>query len=300
MRDVSAKANSLRIATARSIVRVSPSSIQAMREGTVPKGDPLPVAKVAAIQAVKNTPQLIPYCHTVPIEHVLVEFQVLEDQIVTDVTVKSVYKTGVEMEAMAGAMIAALNIYDVLKMIDDDMEVLNVSLVSKVGGKSDWKEVKGWKFCVLVVSDSVSGGKRLDTSGELLVDRLQTYGGTCVEKRVVADSSVEIVQAIESWSQLGVNLVVTTGGTGLGPRDRTPEMVTPLFDRRIPGLEQTIHQYGQQRTPFAMLSRISAGVVDKCIVLTLPGSKRAVDEALNAVMPQLTHCFEILEGAGHE
>lgn len=300
MRDVSAKVWTLRTATARASIKVSPSSITAIRNGTVPKGDPLPVAKVAAIQAVKNTPQLIPYCHTVPIEHVAVDFVVEDERIIVDVSVKSVYKTGVEMEAMAGAMVAALNIYDILKMIDDDMIVERVELLEKRGGKSEVQAPKGWAFAVIVASDRASTGERADTSGKILADRLQAVGGILTERQIVPDEVEQIRAAVVDQCAKQVQLVVVTGGTGISPRDVTPEALEGLIERSLPGVEAAFHEYGRERTPYAMLSRMKAGVVDHTVVLALPGSPNAVRDAIDALFPYLTHAFQVIQGQGHK
>lgn len=290
---------SLRTATARAIVTMSPESINAIREGRVPKGDPLPVAKVAAIMAVKNTPQLIPYCHTVPIEHSTVDFQVLDDRIIVDVSVTSVYKTGVEMEAMAGAMVAALNLYDILKMIDDTMEVHNVALLEKRGGKTDFPRDEGWTFGVLVVSDRVSQGLYEDRSGATLRERLAAEGGACSGFAVVPDEVDQIRAQVEEWAANGLNLIVTTGGTGISPRDVTPEAISGLFTQKLPGVEAVLHNYSQERHPMAMLSRLCAGVVNQSIVVCLPGSEFAARESMDALFPYLTHAFHVLRGGGH-
>ncbi len=299
MRDVSAKSHTLRTARARAVLSVSPSSIQAMRQGTVPKGDPLPVAKVAAIQAAKATPQWIAYCHTVPIDHVGVEFQIDDAGITVDVSVKAVYKTGVEMEAMTGAMAAALNIYDILKMIDDHVEVTSVRLLDKTGGKSNFEAEKGWTCGVLVVSDRVSAGTAEDESGALLRDRLQEQGGDIVEFGVVPDERQAVRTTVERWCGKGLDLVLVTGGTGLGPRDQTPEALHGIFDKRLPGVEAKLHAYGRERTPTAILGRPVAGVVGETVLIALPGSVGAVKDALDALFPYLTHAFVILAGGGH-
>jgi cyclic pyranopterin phosphate synthase len=145
MWDVSGKANTVRTAVAQAVLRVSPPTIRAMREGTVPKGDPIPVAKVAAIQAAKNTPGIIPYCHPLPLTHVGVEFELGEDTILVTVETKTDYKTGVEMEALTGASAAALTLYDMLKQIDMGMRIESVMLLMKTGGKSDFSAQGGAK-----------------------------------------------------------------------------------------------------------------------------------------------------------
>jgi len=299
MRDVSAKVHSLRTATARAVLKASPSSIQAINEGKVPKGDPRPVARIAAMQAVKNTPQLIPYCHTVPIEWVGVEFAMTDTEIAAEVTVRSVFKTGVEMEAMAGAMVAALNIYDVLKMIDDDMEVVSVALLDKTGGKSGFRPKAVWSAGVLVVSDRVSSGGMEDRSGAVLKEKLIAAGGDVTEFEVVPDEPELVRTTVARWCGAGLDIVLTTGGTGVGPRDTTPEAVAPLFDRYLPGVEQAFQDYSRSRTPLAMLSRSCAGVVGNTVVVCVPGSVGAARDAVDALFPYLLHAIDIIAGEGH-
>jgi molybdenum cofactor biosynthesis protein MoaC len=157
MIDVSAKSRTLRTAQAEAVVKAAATTIERIRRQDIPKGNPLEVAKVAAIQAAKDTSRLIPYCHPAPVDYVGVEFSVQEDCITARVTVKAIYRTGVEMEALTGASVAALTLYDMLKMVDDSLEIVRVRLISKTGGKSDFAEqlTRPLTAAVLVMSDSV-------------------------------------------------------------------------------------------------------------------------------------------------
>jgi len=137
VKDISGKTVTARCATAQAVLHMKATTIDALRRGEVPKGDPLPVAKVAAIQAAKNTSQIIPYCHPLQLEYVGVSFDVGADRIKVTVEVAAIYKTGVEMEALTGASVAALTIYDMLKGIDPEMEIREHRLLKKTGGKSD-------------------------------------------------------------------------------------------------------------------------------------------------------------------
>jgi cyclic pyranopterin phosphate synthase len=138
MWDVSEKAPTVRTARARAYLRMQPETVAAIREGRVPKGDPLPVAKVAAVLAAKNTPDIVPYCHPLPLDHVGVEFTVEDSGVEVVVSVKTSSKTGVEMEALTAASVAALTLYDMLKQLDMGMTIEQVSLLEKRGGKSDF------------------------------------------------------------------------------------------------------------------------------------------------------------------
>ncbi len=303
MRDISQKTDSLRTAVAKAVLRVSPTTIQLIRDGKIPKGDPLSCAKVAAIQAAKNTSQIIPYCHPIPISFVGVEFQLDEDAIEIVATVKAIYKTGVEMEALTAASVAALTIYDMTKMLDDLMQIETVRLESKTGGKSDRQlkhEGPKHRAAVFVLSDSVAEGKAEDVSGHLIQKRLDTEGFEITEYKVMRDDEFEITAAVKRCAdELKVDLIITTGGTGLGPRDQTPEAITRLLDKELPGVTEQIRSYGQARTPFSMLSRSLAGVRNKTVIISLPGSASGVQDSLDAVFPAIKHAFKMIAGESH-
>jgi len=303
MRDISAKINTLRTATAQAVLHASPETIRMIREGLVPKGDPLPVAKVAAVQAAKNTPQLIPYCHPVPLDFVGVEFELLDDQIKITTTTKAIYKTGVEMEALTAASVAALNLYDMLKMLDEEMRIEGIELVEKQGGKGDFKQpfASKLKAAVIVVSDTVSAGKKQDRSGRLIVERLEAEGLTVPHYKNVPDEPDTVRESVQFFADSEpMDLIITTGGTGVTPRDQTPEALQDLFERRLPGVEEALRAYGQERTPYAMLSRSLAGTRGKTLILCLPGSSGGVRDAMDALFPAVLHAYKMLWGGGHE
>lgn len=302
MRDISSKTNTLRTAVAKAILKVHPKTIKLIRDGKIPKGDPLTVAKVAAVQAAKNTSQIIPYCHPLPLDFVDCRFELGTDTIEITTEVKAIYKTGVEMEALTAASVAALTIYDMAKQVDEEMEIVGVTLVKKKGGKSDFKAKLDHplKAAVLVLSDSVSSGAKEDASGKLIVERLKAKGVEVAEYKILPDD-VETIQKtlIRYADELKLDLVLTTGGTGLGPRDTTPEAMAGVIEREIPGIVEASRVHGQERLPMAMLSRGRAGLRGRTIIVNLPGSKRGVEESLDAIFPGLFHAFFMVWGGGH-
>lgn len=300
MRDISHKSSSLRTATASATVLASESTLTAIQEGRAPKGDPLSIARVAATQAAKFTPQIIPYCHPIPIEHVVVEFALEESAINVSVTVRTVAKTGVEVEAMTAVAVAALNLYDLLKPIDRQIEIKDIHLVEKRGGKTDWAGVDEFDAAVVTVSDSAHVGTRTDESGPILRDALAHFGAANVETLVVPDDVEAIREAVATaCGQPRVSVLLLTGGTGVGPRDVTPEAVAPLFDLRLNGVEEQLRAYGRERVGTAMISRSVAGVIDGTLVICLPGSPNACREGIAAVFPDVLHVLPMLAGAGH-
>ena len=302
MIDVSRKSSTLRTARASARVSVKLETNRAIQEGRVPKGDPLIVARVAAIQSAKNTQLIIPYCHPVPLDFVGVEFSLGDNYIDVRTEVKAVWKTGVEMEAMTAASTAALTLYDMLKMIDNDLVIEEVRLESKTGGKSDSKEAfaTSLRAAVLVLSDSVAAGVKRDTAGEAIAKFLQEKGLTLQIKEVVPDDEYLIAERLIHYAdELEVDLILTTGGTGLGPRDVTPEATGRIIERAIPGLAEALRNFGSARTPHASLTRALAGQRGKTIIVNLPGSERGAIESLDAIMPALLHACVIILGGEH-
>lgn len=302
MVDITHKITTLRTATAQAIVKVGAAeTIHAILENKVPKGNVLEVARTAGLFAVKNTSNSIPDCHPMPIEFTGIEYKFDENAIQIEVTVKTIYKTGVEVEAMHGASIVALTIYDMLKPIDKKVEISTIKLLHKKGGKSDFvsNEKLQIKSAILVCSDSVSTGKKEDKSGKIISDKLEK-SGLSIDKYIVVPDEVDAIQnTIHSFCEQKIDLIILTGGTGLSNRDVTPEAVLPLLDRRVSGIEEAIRAYGQQRTPFAMLSRSVVGFKGNTLIMALPGSSVGAAESIDAVFPAVLHLFKILNGFDH-
>lgn len=300
MIDITHKPTTLREATATALVTVSdPATITALREKRVPKGDVLESARVAALFGVKKTHELIPDCHPLPIEHAECTFAVGDQEIIVTMRVRTIYRTGVEVEAMHGASVAALTIYDMLKPIDKGVVIAGIKLLEKKGGKSDWKDRFDMpvRAAVLVISDSVASGKKEDKGGVEVVERLTKLGVECNGTTVVPDEPDAIAAQVKAWAAEGIDLILTTGGTGLSPRDRTPEAIAPILDREVPGIMEAARSYGQERMPWAMMSRGMAGMIGRTLVITLPGSTRGAQETMDALFPFVLHVVKVQEHA---
>jgi cyclic pyranopterin phosphate synthase len=242
---------------------------------------------------------MIPDCHPLPIEHAKVTFHVEHLRIRVNVKVRTIYRTGVEVEAMHGASIAALTIYDMLKPIDKGISIEHIRLVEKKGGKSDWKDAFDVppRAAILVISDGVASGKKEDKAGAAIVERLKKLGVDVVQEAVVADEPTHIAAQAKAWAEQGFDLILTTGGTGLSQRDRTPEAIAPILDREIPGIMEAARSYGQQRMPLAIMSRGIAGMIGRSLVITLPGSTRGAQETMDALFPFVLHVVKVQEHA---
>jgi cyclic pyranopterin monophosphate synthase len=302
MVDITHKISTLRIATAIATVKVSlQETIDAIKNNLVPKGNVLEMAKTAGLFAVKNTHLSIPDCHPIPIEFTSVDYEIKDLSIDIIFTVKTVYKTGVEVEAMHGASIVALTMYDMLKPIDKNIEISTIKLISKKGGKSSYKNRFPFeiKAAVFVCSDSIFAGDKEDKSGKIIVEKLDFCGVETAHYEVIPDEVSVIQEKTKAFAKEN-QLVIFTGGTGLSPRDVTPEALEPLLETRIPGIEEAIRNYGQDRMPYAMLSRSVVGTLGKALVLALPGSANGAKESMDAIFPHVLHVFHILKGNNHD
>lgn len=303
MVDITHKSSTLRIATAQAIVKVSKSeTIEAIKNDTVPKGNVFAMSKAAGLLGVKKTPELLPDCHPMPIEFSGIEYEINGLEITVLFTVKTIYKTGVEVEAMHGASVVALNMYDMLKPIDKGIEIHQLKLLEKKGGKSDFKDRfrKDLNAAVIVCSDTISAGQKEDKAGKAIIKKLEECGVSITEYVVIPDENEIIQEKAIQYQKQDFDLIIYTGGTGLSKRDVTPEALLPLLERRIPGVEEAIRTYGQDRTPYSMLSRSVAGTIGNTLVLALPGSTNGAKESMDAIFPAVLHIFRILKGVRHD
>lgn len=302
MVNITHKSFTLRQAIAVGIVTVSKQeTIDAIVNRKVPKGDVFEFSRAAGLLACKKTYEVIPDCHPLPVEYASITHEISGMSIIIRVEVHTVYKTGVEVEAMHGAAVTALTMYDMLKPIDDSIEISSIKLEKKKGGKSDIKYAypETVKVAVITCSDSVSKGLNEDKSGEVIVRRLEKHK-LKVECREAIPDEFDIIQ--NKAKQLladGYQLIIFTGGTGLSPRDVTPDAIRPLIERDVPGVMEAARNYGQQRTPYAMLSRGVAGFAGESLLITLPGSPRGAEESMDAVFPYILHVFRVREGVRH-
>jgi molybdenum cofactor biosynthesis protein MoaC len=299
MVDVTDKLPTFRLARAEGRIRLQPATLAALREETLPKGNVLTTAKVAGIQAAKRTAELIPLCHPLNLTHVDLEFELEETGVLIRSVVKTREATGVEMEALTAVAAAALTIYDMCKAVDPAMEISGIRLVEKRGGKGEHRTDYRPRVGVITLSDGVAAGRREDRSGALLQRGFREAGCPVEHYRVLPDGSDELVSTIREWITAGVELIITTGGTGIGPRDLTIGALEELFDRRLPGVEQALHAYGRGKLPTAMLSRLAVGVAGPALIVALPGSPGAARDALQVLIPTIFHAFHMLRGEGH-
>jgi cyclic pyranopterin phosphate synthase len=335
MVDVGDKEVTTRVAVAAGRLEVSPEVIALLRGEGVPKGDALGVARVAGILAAKRTPDLVPLCHPLPISGVEVDLELAPDAIEIRARVKTKGRTGVEMEALTSVAVAGLTLHDMVKAVDPGAVLTNVRVLSKSGGRSgDWSRGQpaqgpahqihhtthhvaeatappaahvagvspglpiGAIARVITVSDRAHRGTRSDASGPLLASLLEDVGFVVDGVTLVPDEADAVTEALREAVAAGMDLVVTTGGTGFSPRDVTPEATLRVLTREAPGLVEMLRAADRERVPTSILSRAVAGIARSSVIVNLPGSTGGVRDGVAVLAPVIGHAIAQVRGGG--
>ena len=297
MVDVGDKAVTRRSATARGRFETTQEVLALVRADGLPKADVLATARIAGIQGAKRTSELIPLCHPIALTSVSVDFTLSDDWIEITATAKTTGKTGVEMEALTAVAIAGLTLHDMTKAVDPQSVLGEIQLIEKTGGRTRPEVVPG-TAAVLVASTRAAAGTRDDTTGPVIAAWLAERGYSA-SVTVVADA--DVASALEPIIAAGPAVVITTGGTGMSPTDRTPEATAALLDRELPGIPEAIRARGLAHTPKAALSRGVAGTVGGTVIVNLPGSTGGVRDGLAVLDELLEHLVAQVAGGGdHE
>jgi molybdenum cofactor synthesis domain-containing protein len=278
MINVSSKNHSLRYARAEGILNMKPETISVIKDNKVPKGDVLATVRAAGISAAKKTSDLAIFCHPIPLDWIDVKVEIIPQGLL-------------------------LNAYDMLKPLDQNMEITAVRVVEKRGGKSQFVDIfdTPLKTAILVISDSTYAKKRKDKSGQIIKEFLQNQPVSVeIYETLPDDPDLIRSRVVKLAKEDNCDLIITTGGTGFGPKDYTPEAISPVLDKFAPGIVERMRAYGSDRTPYAMLSREIAGTIDSSLVLTLPGSSKGASESMQALFPGVLHIFPMLQGGGHK
>ncbi len=316
MVDVGGKPISARRAVAAARVRMRPDVLGMLLDAAGPKGDAFVVARLAGIAAAKSTSLLIPLCHPIPLDHVDVELSAEREAglVTIRAEARATARTGVEMEALTAASVAALTLYDMAKALQRDIVVERVELLSKEGGRSGtWSRddaaaaptpamptPAAHEATVITCSTRAAAGEREDASGPAVVAALRAGGfDVAPEPIVLSDDEGLIASTLAALADAGARLIVTSGGTGLTPGDVTPAATRRVIEREVPGLAELMRAAGLATTPMAALSRGLVGARGTTLIVNLPGSPRGAVESLTALFPILRHALEQLAGGDH-
>jgi len=314
MNDITTKQITLRTAKGTGLVLCSFNTMKLIKNNAIPKGNVFDIARAAGFLAAKQTAHLIPHCHPVSIDSMSITFEYLDENLDENdntpilqngiriyAEAKSIGRTGIEMELLTAISITALTLYDLLKPVDKNLQITDIKLDGKTGGKSGQKKYFNLppKCAVLVCSDSTTEGKRKDQSGLIIKEMLNELNANITDYQIVRDDKEIIQQKIKEWVKQDVQFIFTTGGTGLGPRDNTVEAVKEIIERDADGITEAMRTYGQMRTPMAMMSRAVAGSIGHTMIVTLPGSSDGARQSLEAIVPAVFHARKMLKGGGH-
>lgn len=321
MIDVSQKEVTLRLAIASGRIYIKPQVIERIRNLQMPKGDVLALAEIAGIMAAKNTSQILPLCHPLQIDSAKIICTLFQEYIEVTSEIRCQGKTGVEMEALCSVNAALLCIYDLTKIVEPEMTISHVHLVRKEGGKSGiWEpshknietefnqktteekikiNLQNIKGAVVTVSDRCSQGLATDSSGPAINEWLQTRGDVVQNYKIIPDEKLEIQNHVKTLVNEEYRLIIITGGTGLSPRDVTPESILEIADKEIVGFGELLRSKGAEYTPMSYLSRSTAVIIKTSVIVCLPGSKKAVLEGLEILEKLLPHALHIANGGQH-
>ena len=297
MRNISNKPNTLRQARAEAWVHMPADCAQKVLEGTIDKGDVREAARIAGMMAIKKCWELLPHCHPIPLQHSSVEFELHNASLRIETCVATIGPTGVEMEALTGASIAALTVYDMLKPhAGMDLSIESTKLLEKTGGKSDHKRRlraarPAW---VITVSSDVASGGKPDAAADWLAGALQEAGFAPIQRRQVSADPAQVRQALQQALATDPALITSVGGTGLAFDDCGADVMQELIEKPVPGIMEAARQFGQQRTPLALISRGVAGVSGKSLLMSLPGSRGGVEESWHAVLAGVIHAIGVI------
>ena len=321
MADVRRKRITARRAVAVGELSAGADAFAQILERRLPKGDALVMAEIAGLQGAKNASQLMPLCHPLPLEYIDVRCEPVTERHAIRVycEVASFARTGVEMEALAGASAALLTLYDLTKPVQPALTIGGVRLLFKEGGKKglwlhpegmseaereryrprDVAKLEGVQAAVITLSDRASRGEYADASGPLLVERLRGLGADVPVAELHPDEAAPLAARLRELAARGTQLILCTGGTGLGPRDTTPEALALAADRHVEGIGELFRSESSQHTPMAWLSRAHAVLIGSTLVIALPGSAKAVAQGMDILAPLLAHAISMAAGGGH-
>lgn len=293
----------------------------ALVERRLPNGDALSLAQLAGLQAAGKPSRLLPLCPAPVLDHADVRCVPLPQRHAVRVycEVAGEARSGLEMEALAGVNAALLGICDITRSVQPAQRLQDIRVLFTEGGAQGlWicpeglddlerehyrpqspPGLDGARCAVITLSDRACAGRYPDRSGPLLLDALRALGAAVTDVEVLPDGMEPLASRLTALAASGTELVLCTGGTGFDPRDLSPEALRRVADRPAPGLGELLRSESRHHTQLAWLSRSEAGLIGNCLIVTLPGSPRAVMQSMAILGPLLAHARAMLRGEPH-
>ena len=309
MVDITAKQISKRSAKAVAFISCSEGTVDLIKTGKIPKGNPLEMAKAAAFFGAKNTANLLPHCHPVTIDGMEITYEFISPSSTVEGVGRfdsygvlitgealSIGKTGIEMEILTGVSVAALTIYDMLKPVDKNLAIGKISLLDKKGGKSDKEKYyqRAHTCGIIICSDAIKEGKKVDKVSSIIHPKLEKYNCQIVDTKLVSQDKTQLTQAIDELISKDVHFIFTCGATGQSDDDIAAMTVNELVDKNLDGVVDAMRHFSLDRTALGMVSRLAAGVKAKTTIVTLPGSQNGCTESLDGILPYIFHIRKML------
>ena len=251
--------------------------------------DVVATVRAAAQMAMKQAPFTLPELQPTPVHTIDVFVELVDGVIAVDVAVSAVTEVALESFVLFAASTAAVALIDA-----SGGTIRGVEITEAKGGIEAYADtIEGARAVVLVLSDTVAAGKKPDTAGRSVADTLGDAGFEIAGYEVFSDEPSELDARLDHWLAQSVELIITVGGTGIGPRDKAVETVQPRLTTELPGVMEAARTYGQARTPYSALSRGVAGRIGDTFVVTFPGSRKGAEETLEALLVTLIHMIEV-------
>lgn len=312
MKDISRKQISLRTSKAIGFVKINPTTFDWLQSGEPPVNQFFIEAIAAGKLAAKETYRLIPQCHHTSLDELQIKLELKNNEadhpfldsekddfgVIIYAEGKSLGKVSIDMEVMTAVSVAALCICESIKSYDPGIQISLVRMLSKTGGKTEREKFfrRSFKVAILVCSNEASAGTRTDVAGQVAKEILEKFHASVVDYQIITEEYEAIQKQILEWVKTDVHFIFTLGGTGLGRKNIAVDAIAKILERDTPGIIEAMRDYGINRSPLAMMSRLIAGIISETIVVTLPGSTTGARESLEAILPGVFHARKMLKG----
>lgn len=316
MPDLSHLPTTQKTAVAMGVIQLDEHVFGHIGDKTLPTGDVLTLCEICGINGAKTSADLLTLRPNITLDQVQVSTQLDDNNhtITLFCLVRAQTRHNIDSQAIAGVQAALLCLWDASRA--SNPTITQTCLLARRDSKinvwidleksPDWviqlinpkpqMSLKDRKVCVLTLSDRAHLGLYEDKSGIIICDIMREYGALIEDYKIIPDEP-EILRnhVLELIAKQNPDVIITTGGTGVAPRDITPETLLPMFDRLVPGVGEHLRDDGADFTPLSWSSRSIAGIIDQTLIITLPGSPRAVNEGLSALLPELLpHLLRIM------